>query len=48
VLKEMIDRCRELKLRVSGSHRQLLIDLAILLAARSVEYVYRRKDWHVV
>lgn len=48
VLKEMIDRCRELKLRVRGSHRQLLVDLAILLAARSVEYVYRRKDWHVV
>lgn len=48
VLKEMSDRCRELKLRVSGSQRQLIIDLAILLAARSVEYSYRRKDWHVV
>ena len=48
VLKEMIDRCRELKLRVSGSQRQLLVDLAILLAARSVEYAYRRKDWHVL
>ena len=48
VLTEMIDRCRELKLRVSGSQRQLLIDLAILLAARSVEYTYRRKDWHAV
>jgi len=48
VLTEMIDRCRELKLRASGSQRQLLVDLAILLAARSVEYTYRRKDWHAI
>ena len=48
VLQEMMDRCRELGLRAPSTHRQLLTDLAILLAARGVEYVYRRREWHVV
>ncbi len=48
VLREMISRCRELKLRVSGSERRLIVDLAIVLAARSAEYVYRRRDWHAL
>jgi hypothetical protein len=48
VLREMIGRCRELKLRVSGSERRLIVDLAIVLAARSAEYVYRRREWHAL
>ena len=42
----MIARCRELKLRAIGARRTLLLDFAILLAARSVEYVYREREWH--
>lgn len=48
VLREMVSRCRELKLRVVGSERRLIVDLAIVLAARSAEYVYRRRDWHAL
>ena len=46
VLSEMIARCRELKLRAIGARRTLLLDFAILLAARSVEYVYGEREWH--
>jgi hypothetical protein len=48
VLSEMIARCRELKLRAVGARRALLLDFAILLAARSVEYVYRGREWHAL
>jgi hypothetical protein len=48
VLGEMIARSRELKLRAVGRQRQLVIDFAILLAARSAEFVYRGRDWHVL
>lgn len=48
LLKELIARCRELQLRAVGANRELLVDLAILLAARSVEYVYRGRDWHAM
>ena len=47
-LEEMIARSRELKLRAVGRQRQLVIDFAILLAARSAEFVYRGRDWHVL
>lgn len=47
VLWEMIARCRELKLRAVGQ-KSLEVELAILLAARSVEYPYRRREWHVL
>lgn len=47
VLGEMIARCRELKLRAVGQ-RRLEVELAILLAARSVEYPYRRREWHIL
>ena len=39
VLGDMLMRCRELSLRAVGPRRELQIDLAILIAARSVEYV---------
>lgn len=48
VLKDMIARCRELDLRVGHSPEDILIDFAILLAARSVEYVYRGREWHAL
>jgi hypothetical protein len=48
VLGDLIARSRELGLRVAGSPRGLLVELAILLAARSVEYVYRSREWHAL
>jgi len=48
VLGEMIARARELKLRAPGRKRQLVIDFAILLAARSAEFAYRGRDWHAL
>ncbi|HEU4429226.1 MAG TPA: putative zinc-binding metallopeptidase [Myxococcota bacterium] len=48
VLGDMIARARELGLRTHGSPRALLVELAILLAARSVEYVYRAREWHAL
>jgi len=48
VLRDMIVRCRELGLRMSGHEEDVLMDFAILLAARSVEYVYRGREWHAL
>ena len=48
VLGEMIARAKELKLRVPGAPRALVVDFAILLAARSAEFVYRGRDWHAL
>jgi hypothetical protein len=48
VLREMIARSRELNLRAVGSKRDLIGDFAILLAARSAEFVYGGRDWHAL
>lgn len=48
ILVEMIARARELKLRAPGRKNQLVIDFAILLAARSAEFAYRGRDWHAL
>ena len=48
VLREMTERCRELRLRATAPTDQLENDLAVLVAARSVEYVYRRREWHAL
>jgi len=47
VLDEMIDRCRELKLRAAGSERQLRIDFTVLLTAKTVHSLYSpsRRQW---
>jgi hypothetical protein len=47
VLDEMIDRCRELKLRAVGSERQLMMDFAVLLTAQTVHSLYSpsRRQW---
>jgi hypothetical protein len=44
VLGQMIARSRELQLRTRGPARRLLVEFAILLAARSVEFLYRRQE----
>jgi hypothetical protein len=48
VLGEMIARARELKLRAAGRKSQLVIDLTVLLAARSASFAYRGRDWHAL
>jgi hypothetical protein len=50
VLDEMIDRCRELKLRAVGSDRQLRMDFTVLLTAKTVHSLYspQRRQWIAV
>jgi len=48
VLGEMISRSRELRLRASEPRMSLVVDLAILLSARSAEFGTRGKDWHAL
>ncbi len=48
VLKEMIGRCKELKLRAVGPERRLKLDFAILLTMHSMQYLYRGREWHPV
>jgi hypothetical protein len=48
VLGDMLLRCRELSLRAVGPRRDLQVDLAILIAARSVQYVYGGREWHAL
>jgi hypothetical protein len=47
VLDEMIERCRELKLRAVGSDRQLRTDFMVLLTAKTVHSLYspQRRQW---
>jgi len=45
VLNDMIGRCRELKLRVVGSERQLRMDFAVLLTVQTMHSLYSRKNW---
>ena len=47
VLDDMIDRCRELRLRAVGSERQLMMDFAVLLTAKTVHSLYSpsRRQW---
>jgi hypothetical protein len=47
VLDDMIDRCRELRLRAVGPERQLTMDFAVLLTAKTVHSLYSpsRRQW---
>ena len=47
VLDEMIARCRELNLRAVGPQRQLKMDFAVLLTAKTVHSLYSlsRRQW---
>lgn len=48
VLKEMMGRCKELKLRAVGPERRLKLDFAILLTMHSMHYLHRGREWHPV
>ena len=47
LLDDMIDRCRELKLRAPGPERQMLTDFTVLLTAKTVHSLYSptRRQW---
>ena len=47
VLDEMIDRCREMKLRAVGAERKLRQDFTVLLTAKTVHSLYSpsRRQW---
>lgn len=47
VIDEMIERCRELKLRAVGPERQLRLDFTVLLTAKTVHTLYSpaRRQW---
>ena len=47
VLNDMIARCRDLELRAVGPERQLIVDFAVLLIARTVDSLYNpsRRQW---
>jgi hypothetical protein len=50
VLNDMIARCRDLELRATGPERQLIVDFALLLMARTVDSLYSpaRRQWIAV
>jgi len=50
VLNDMIARCRDLRLRAVGPERQLVMDFALLLMARTVDSLYSpaRRQWIAV
>lgn len=43
VLKDMINRCRELKLHVTGRERQVKMDFAILLTVQTMNYLHSKR-----
>jgi hypothetical protein len=45
VLKDMIGRSRELKLRAAGSERRLKMEFAILLTVKTMDFHYSRRNW---
>lgn len=46
ILKEMIGRARELRLRLRTDDEQAAIDFAIMLAVNTVHYLHRGTEWH--
>ena len=45
VLKDMIGRSRELKLRAAGPERRLRMEFAILLTVKTMDFHYSRRNW---
>jgi len=45
VLKDMIGRSRELKLRAAGSERSLKMEFAVLLTVKTMNFHYSRRNW---
>ena len=48
VLKDMIGRSRELKLRAPGHERTLKMEFAILLTVKTMDFHYSRRNWFAV
>lgn len=48
VLKDMMVRCRELKLRAAKPERQLKLDFAILLTVQTMHCLYSGRKWHAL
>ena len=48
VMSDIVQRCRQLKLRAVGSERELKIDLAILLTSHMMLHLYRKGKWRAV
>jgi len=46
VLKEMIGRCKELKLRLPGSEDEAEIDFALMLTVHTVHTLHVGSEWH--
>ncbi len=46
LILEIIDRCREMKLRATGPRARLQGDLLLLVTALSLRYLYRSREWH--
>ncbi|MEZ4439650.1 MAG: putative zinc-binding metallopeptidase [Polyangiaceae bacterium] len=46
ILKEMIQRCRDLDLRLKGPASQVKVDFAIMLAVHTVQTLHRGVEWH--
>jgi len=45
VLKDIIGRCRELKLHLAGPAEQTKIDAAIMLTVNTMNFLYSRRRW---
>ena len=46
VLRDIIGRCRELRLRLIKGERQTKLDFAIMLTVHTVHLLHRRDTWH--
>jgi hypothetical protein len=45
VLKDIIGRCRELRLRLCKSERQTRVEVALMLSVHTVHTLHRRNEW---
>ena len=41
LIKEMVQRCREMKLYVDAPERQLMLDVAVLITVLTVNYLHK-------
>ncbi len=46
VLREMIGRCRELRLRAVGDEDELVKNFLVIFTAKVVHYVHHNREWH--
>jgi hypothetical protein len=46
VLRDIMGRCRELRLRLIKGERQTKLDFAIMLTVHTVHLLHRRDTWH--